>query len=220
MQALGCVALFLASGCGDGRDAPEILLVRATVHDVSFLWTHPRGEVKEGYSIELSVAGGQFMPRSSVPPSELSYWHVFDDATEPEQTSYAFRVRALPEGDGPRTSEPLVYRRGVVTPFVFCGPGNLVGGCTPMNGTTFELHWEPATISQDLFQLERRSLDVRLAPISDWTVIQAPARTTSYSDTDLSGWVHSTAYEYRLTAIAPDGERGEPRNARTVPAPP
>jgi hypothetical protein len=213
MQVLGCVALFFASGCGDGRDAPEVFLVRATPDAVEFFWTHPRGEAKEGYSIELSVAGGQFLPRISVPPSETAYMYVFDDRMDPEQTNYAFRVRALPEGDGSRASEPLMYRRGVVTPLLFYG--RLVG-------TSFELTWQPAAISPDLFQLERRSLafDARFFPISDWTVILAPARATSYSDTDLSGWVHSTAYEYRLTAIAPDGERGEPVSAFTGLAPP
>ena len=206
-RSLAAAALITAA-CGEVQGAPE-LAANADIGGIGVFiaWTHPRGEAPGGYDIEVSAGGGPFVLAGYSPPQFLSGYYRFG-LSDPEQTIYAFRVRALPD-DGSRTSNAATIRRGVVTPYLECRDIVSGGECYPIFDKRFDLSWSPAPSSPDLFQLERQTLAFDYSPISEWIVLVAPSRTTSYSDSDLSGWVHHQRYAYKLSAFGPDGERGD-----------
>src|SRR5204862_456705 len=113
---------------------------------------------------------------------------------------HAYRVRALPDADGSRASNEVTHHVGVLTPSSFdCDPQFFL--CRPVGGTRFELSWTPVPGSADRFEIARRTLDKNLNPVTDWSILLPPTAVTMYTDSDLSGWVHSNSYEYRLTAV-------------------
>jgi hypothetical protein len=218
MRSAVVLLLALAAGCGGEPDVPTVTVRAANADSVDLAWTHPPGPVPGGYQIESSIGGGAAQVIATVGPQDLSLHYLFT-GNDPEQTLFAFRVRALPDGGASRASDAATIRRGVATPFLYCVTDAWYE-CRPVAGAHFDWYWEPGAVSRDRFQIERRTMAAWNAPASDWAVLLPPSAVTTYSDPDLSGWVHSSYYEYRLTAIGPDGEPGPAMVNWTQPAPP
>lgn len=198
--APAALATIVAASCSEPGGAPTLVASYKPVIDfdqVSFSWTHPTGAADGGYALEGRALPEPFRVLRQVGATTLSLPYAFA-ADTPEATDFEFRLRALPDEDGSRTSNVVSIRRAVRAPLLTCT--KQLFGCVPVDGR-FELAWSNRSRIADAFVVERRiATFTRFVPDADWTAVGAPVPATTTSDGDLARWSDGALFEYRVVA--------------------
>lgn len=185
--------------------SPPENLVAISLNDHSvFLTWSDNDPAAAGFQIERAEDGDQ--PQPITPPGTISPAGTTDDGLQ-EGVTYVYQVRA--QGDGLPDSDPSDISSATVLPATPAG-----FSATPAGITHIDLSWTNASTVATEFTLDRRAL-----PGGTITPILLPDPTsTSFSDSERTGLVDGTTYEYRVFATVNGVENSVGQVVSSLPA--
>lgn len=189
----------LSLACQPSATAPTLVLQaqEGDVDEVELAWAPPTVGDFSAFVIEARQVPGAFQPVATLAPSTFTYRYRFPSSV-PELTDHELRVRALPEPDGARASEPRPFHRGLRQPIARF----------PTYLPTLDLTIQNQSFLAEGLELDRLvhpcdgSAPLELAPLS------LPLDTASWSNPEPEAWRDGATFEYRVAAF-----RGSDRSA-------
>lgn len=185
--------------------SPPENLVAISLNDHSvFLTWSDNDPAAADFQIERAEDGDQ--PQPITPPGTISPAGTTDDGLQ-EGVTYVYQVRA--KGDGLPDSDPSDISSATVLPAT---PVSFTA--IPAGITHIDLFWTNASTVATEFTLDRRAL-----PGGTITPLLLPDPTsTTFSDSERTGLVDGTTYEYRVFATVNGVENSVGQVVSSLPA--
>jgi hypothetical protein len=200
----------LSLACQPSATAPTLLpqVQDGEVDEVELSWVPPTVGDFSAFVIEVRQVPGAYRPVATVAPSTFTYRYRFPSSV-PELTDHELRVRALPEPDGARASEPWPFHRGLRPPIAEF----------PTYLPTLDLTIKNQSFLAEGLELTRLvhpcdgSAPLLLAPLA------LPLDAAGWSHPEPETWRDGATFEYRVAATL-GGVRSAEVRLFTAPAGP
>jgi len=196
------------SGPAPGLAAPSGLTVvaGATPGELDFTWTRPTGSF-DGYEFEAKVGSEAFTKiHQGLLPSSWDSAYLYLDETAPDNTAYAFRMRAAKGTTYSSYSNEATYLRGPNAP-------SQPSAAYDWDTSSVRLTWTRNTTGSDGLKIERAECTAYGSPTSAWLSLPViDPLASSYSD---SGVASNVRYTYRITNL--HGTRASTPSASSGP---